>query len=88
MFGHNDAIAADTSLLRGIYRETAHRLIERGEEITRLRDELGYTEPFGLFDRYTEYRKMRSANALGEPKLAVQFVKELGFSQRSPALSR
>jgi hypothetical protein len=57
------------------------RLIEDGEAIRRLRNELGYAEPFSPFERYLHYRQMRSANSPGEPKLALQFLAELGIGE-------
>ena len=54
------------------------KLIEDGDEIENLRRELGLTEPFHPFKRFLEYRQMRGSNVPGEPKLAMQFLKELG----------
>src|SRR5882672_796691 len=47
-----------------------HPLLGQGEEITRLRRELGVTDDFPIFQRYLFYRQQRSSNTLGEPKLA------------------
>jgi len=79
LFGHNDHIAQNVPYLRSHYIDTAQRLIEQGEVITRLRDELGFTDSFPPLERYLQYRQLTSANAPGEPKLAVQFLKELGI---------
>jgi hypothetical protein len=35
-------------------------------------------ELFPPLQRYLHYRQMQTSNALGEPKLAVQLLKELG----------
>jgi hypothetical protein len=58
--------------------EPAETLLQDGGEIERLRRELGYTESFPLFKRYLEYRQMQGSNRSGEPKLAMQFLRELG----------
>jgi hypothetical protein len=77
LFGRNDHLAVQLPLLRSAYTLTAEALIEKGEEIGRLRRRLGMVEPFLLFTRYLEYRQMHSAHSPGEPKLAVQFLAEL-----------
>ncbi len=79
LFGQNDSvIERQPKPLRDSLRSrSAARLIEDGEAIRRLRDELGYTEPFSLFERYLHYRQMRSANSPGEPKVAAQLLSEL-----------
>lgn len=79
MFGRNDALAGENRLLRSVYMKTAETLIERGYEIVELRKELGFTEPFQTFKRYLEFRQMRGSNLLGEPKIAMQFLEELGI---------
>ena len=72
LFGRNE-------LLVGMSRpKIVDRLMEDGEEIERLRVELGFTEPFQPFKRFLEFRKMQSSNTPGEPKLAKQFLEELG----------
>jgi hypothetical protein len=76
MFGQND-------LVDGPKSKVAQELLEAGEEIERLRQELGYTEPFQPFRRYLEYRQMKGSNTAGEPKLAYSFLKELGASAES-----
>jgi hypothetical protein len=48
-----------------------------GEEIQRLRRRLGIVQPFSPFERYMQYRQRQSANAPGEPRLAVQLLKQL-----------
>ena len=61
--------------------ERAEKLIEQGIEITEMRLDLGYAEPFQLFQQYLQYRQMRSANSPGEPTLAAKFLAELGFPE-------
>jgi hypothetical protein len=74
LFGRNE-------LLVGMSRsKNVDRLMEDGEEIERLRVELGLTEPFQPFKRFLEFRKMQSPNTLGEPKLAKQLLRELGMA--------
>jgi hypothetical protein len=55
-----------------------HPLLGQGDEIMRLRRELGIAEDFPLFQRYLFYRQLRSSNTAGEPKLALQFLTEIG----------
>src|ERR1017187_6541542 len=81
IFGQNDHLASDSPLLASAYTATGEKLIEQGKEITEMRHELGYAEPFFLFERYRHYREMRSANLPGEPKLAAQFLAELGIAE-------
>lgn len=83
VFGQNDSvIERQPKPLRETLRSySAARLIEDGETIRRLRHELGYHEPFSPFERYLHYRQMRSANSPGEPKLAAQFLAELGIAR-------
>lgn len=78
MFGQNDHLAAEMPLLRSVYTKAAETLIEQGEQITSLRRSLGYTDSFPLFEQYLQYRQMQSANTAGEPKLAIQFLREVG----------
>ncbi len=78
LFGRNDAIAAEIPLLRSYYTDTAEKLIDQGEKIARLQRDLGYPEASGLFVRFLEYRQMHGPNSPGEPKLARQFLRELG----------
>jgi len=37
-------------------------LVHDGKAIQRMRDELGYAEPFAPYERYLKYREMASAN--------------------------
>jgi len=82
MFGQNDAvIESQPKPLRDMVAScVAARLIEDGENIRRLRRELGHAESFSPFERFLQYRKMHGANSPGEPKLAAQFLAELGIA--------
>ena len=84
MFGQNDpVIKAQSQPLNQMLQSTAaESLIAEGNEIKRLRLELGFTEPFQAFMRFLEFRQMRGSNVPGEPKLAIQFLKELGAYER------
>ncbi len=80
MFGSYDGlIENEPNLGKWLKSGIAERLIEDGDRINGLRQELGYAENFPLFERYLEYRKKHSANSPGEPKLALQFLNELGL---------
>ena len=50
----------------------ANPLLNQGEEIVRLRRELGIEEDVLLFQRFLYYRRLRSSNTPGEPKLAMK----------------
>jgi hypothetical protein len=84
MFGRNDiAIAAEGQHLREALRsKTAEELLEAGQKIERLRRELGHTESYPVYKRFLEYRQMHGSNTPGEPKLATQFMKELGIKRQ------
>lgn len=85
MFGrYDDVIAGQGNDIGEMLKsKAAEELLEAGEEIERLRRELGFTEPFRPFKRFLEYRRMRGSNVPGEPKLAVQFLEELGVERAS-----
>jgi len=78
--GRNDAAIErqPASIGQVLKSNVAARLMETGEEIARMRERLGYTEAFDLYDRYLQYRQMQFSNSPGEPKLALQFLQELG----------
>jgi hypothetical protein len=80
MFGRNDGfIAVQGRTTPKMSRsKTAEELLATGEEIERLRTELGITESYPHFKRFLEYRQMKGSNVPGEPKLAVQFLEKLG----------
>ena len=81
MFGRNELmIEAQPKWFKKRFGPTiVQKLIDGGDEIERLRREPGLTEPFLPFRRFLEFREMRGSNAPGEPKLAVQFLEELGI---------
>jgi hypothetical protein len=83
MFGQNDrAIVSQVkSLGERLKSKTAEDLLDAGEEIERLRRELGFTESYPAYKRFLEYRKMQGSNTPGEPKLAAQFLEELGIER-------
>ena len=81
MFGQNDAVIENDPLREMLKSTVAERLLEDGKAVERLRQELGFTEPFQPFKRFLEYRQMQGSNTPGEPKLAVQFLKELGMER-------
>ena len=68
MFSHNEFLKS----------KVADALLDQGEEIVRLRRELGGSEVFPLYQRFLYFRQLRSSNTPGEPKLALQFLTELG----------
>jgi hypothetical protein len=80
MFGRNDHIIAALPEREMLKSKVAERLIEDGEELSCMRLELGFTEPFPPFKRFMEYRQMRGSSTPGEPKLAVEFLTLLGES--------
>jgi len=78
LFGQNDRALAQAGqrhlLLR--YTADARTLIEFGDEIERVRAELGLPA-FPLYQRFLDYRRRRDANDLGEPRLAREFLAEI-----------
>jgi hypothetical protein len=72
LFGHNDHLLPESS-----HAEIVRELVSLGEQIRSLRTELGVVEAFKLYERLLEYRKARTGNASGEPKLATAFLREL-----------
>lgn len=81
MFGQNEAVIArqekdEREMLKS---KVAEELFGAGKEIERMRRKLGFSEPYQPFKRYLEFRQMRGSNVPGEPKLAMQFLEELGI---------
>jgi hypothetical protein len=72
LFGTNDLVIEMSR------PKIVDKLVEDADEIEALRRELGFTEPFYPCQRFLEFRQMRGSNVPGEPKLAMQFLKELG----------
>ena len=52
-----------------------------GQKIGALRQELGIVDEFWPYSRFLHYCSIQGSNALGEPKLAKQFLEEI--EQRS-----
>jgi hypothetical protein len=71
LFGRNDLV------IEWPRPKIVDKLIRDGEQIEELRRELGFTEPFHPYKRFLEFRQIRGSNVPGEPKLAVEFLKEL-----------
>jgi hypothetical protein len=80
IFGHDDmSIAAEPRALQDVLKsKEAETLLGQGDEIMRLRRQLGETEDFQPYQRYVYYRRLRSSNSPGEPKLAIRLLQELG----------
>jgi hypothetical protein len=72
LFGQNDHLLPESS-----HAEIAAELLLLGEQIRSFRTELGVVEGFEPYERLPEYRKARTANTVGEPKLATAFLREL-----------
>jgi hypothetical protein len=79
LFGQSDNAIANLPrrLRERLASGDAAKLLELGDEIERLRAELGMP-PHELYQRFLEYRRRRDANAPGEPKLARQMLDEIG----------
>lgn len=80
LFGRNDLVieVQRKPLKEMLTSKRAEKLIEDGDEIQQLRQELGLTE-FPLFRRFLDFREMHGSNVPGEPKLAAQFLEEIGI---------
>ena len=72
LFGQNDSLTPQSAPSK-----EALELLALGEQISRLRSELGIPEGFSLYERYVEYRSARTANTFGEPKLAAALLREM-----------
>ena len=80
LFGRNDLVidAQPQPLKEMLKSNVAEKLVRGGDKVEALRRELGFTEPFHPYKRFLEFRQMRGSNVPGEPKLAMQFLEELG----------
>ncbi len=86
LFGQNDA--AQRALGRYAPRlipADVGQLMELGDEIDALRTSLGFTDGNALYARLKEFRRLRAASAPGEPRLAQQFLAEIGEAPHSGA---
>jgi hypothetical protein len=81
VFGHNDiGVAAEPRTLQEVLKsKEAEILLGQGDEIMRLRRQLGEIGDFQPYERYLYYRRLRSSNSPGEPKLAIRLLQELGY---------
>lgn len=60
-------------------RPLVRRVDELAAEVTASRQGLGYTEPHPLIKQLDTYRRQRGSNQLGEQRLAMQFLQDLGL---------
>jgi len=72
LFGQNNP----GELARYYVWAEADDLKETAEEINSLRSEFGQPNPLSV--KFLEYCSMRGQNVKGEPKLALQFLTEIG----------
>ena len=70
LFGQN-------ALDRTVVPADVAALLALGDEIDELRSSLGYPDGHALLARLKFYRRLRTASAPGEPRLAQQFLDEL-----------
>jgi 2'-5' RNA ligase len=56
----------------------ADELLELGSQIERLRGRLGFAEPFTPHERLLRTRSLKGANTPGEPRLAREWLDEIG----------
>jgi hypothetical protein len=73
LFGQNDHLDPEHQYWNW---PEAERAVELAEEIRTLRSEVG--ESNNLAERLLFYRSLRGSNVPGEPKLAKEFLGELG----------
>jgi len=69
-------------LARYYLRTEADDLKQTAEEINSLRSEFGQPNPLSI--KFLEYCSMRGQNVKGEPKLAQQFLAEIGQRRTEP----
>jgi hypothetical protein len=55
----------------------ADQLQTLGQEVVALQQELGIVDEFWPYSRFLHYCSIQGSNALGEPKLAKQFLEEI-----------
>ena len=79
LFGRNESRMARDEHER-FYGSQGRKLLELGEEIMARRRAAGVSGDLPLFTKFKEYRSMRGANDPGEPKLAQNFLRELGYN--------
>ncbi len=71
LFGQNDDLIKVRS-------PEAEELLEIGSSIENLRCKAGLLEPFSLYESFLSKRGFKGQNALGESRLAIEWLKELG----------
>lgn len=78
LFGHNDAAIKDLAQAarKRLQNPAAVELLKLGSQIEQDRRKLGYPDAFALHERFVRLRSSRSADTLGEPKLARQWLDE------------
>jgi hypothetical protein len=79
LFGQNDAALdrRNPKLRARLHDPAIKDLLELGAEIDRLRQKLGYFQPFALHDRLVRMRSLHDSNTVGELKLAQQWLDEM-----------
>jgi len=70
LFGQNDHV-------QEAYSREVEELLELGASIEELRRKVGISEPFELYDAFRAKRGWKGENALGEPRLAKEWLNEL-----------
>lgn len=71
LFGQNNH-------LLNVHSPEAEQLLEIGSSIEHLRRKAGLSEPFQLLESFLSKRGRKGENALGESRLAMEWLKELG----------
>lgn len=79
LFGKNDEVLAHESkqIRERLKSESATVLIEIGEKILEVRRQLGMTDQFALYERFSQLRASRGPNTPGELTLAQTWLDEL-----------
>lgn len=79
LFGQNDAAIAglNKQMRKRLSSPDASSLLDLGEEITAMRNRLGYGKPFAPHARLLEIRSSHHANTSGEPKLAQAWLDDM-----------
>ena len=79
LFGQNDNVDLPPGFAERAYEDSgAKTLMALGREIEEMRNRLGMVEPFPLLARFRELRGYKTANDLGEARLAQDWLTELG----------
>src|SRR5262245_22757735 len=78
LFGQRDLVEPELS--RRFRPPELDELLSSGQAIEDIRDNLCVPDVFPLFERLKRMRAMKGANVLGEPRLAREWLAELGAS--------